>query len=136
MPQAQTLAQKLQIKLNSACLILNAPPGYETIELLPAGCTIDHLAGAQYDMVLLYVHNIAESARHLQTAINALKAGTLFWIAYPKKTGAIETDMSRDQGWDTVQALGYEPVRQVAIDDTWSALRFRLSTEIKRKPIS
>lgn len=57
----------------------------------------------------------------------------LFWIAYPKKTGSIKTDMTRDNGWDSVFAKGYDPVMQVAIDKDWSALRFRRSEAIGPK---
>ena len=62
-----------------------------------------------------------------------LEDEALFWIAYPKKTGSIKTDMTRDIGWDTVFAKGYDPVMQVAIDEDWSALRFRRSEAIGAK---
>ncbi|MCB9047115.1 MAG: YdeI/OmpD-associated family protein [Chitinophagales bacterium] len=54
-----------------------------------------------------------------------LEEDALLWIAYPKKSGGIKSDITRDNGWDVVFAAGYEPVTQVAIDDNWSALRFR-----------
>ncbi len=47
------------------------------------------------------------------------------WAAYPKKTSGIDTDITRDHGWEALNAAGLRPVRQIAIDDTWSALRFR-----------
>jgi len=58
------------------------------------------------------------------------------WFCYPKKTGKIKTDISRDIGWDTVAKLGYEGIRAISIDDTWSGMRFRPREEIKRKPDS
>ncbi len=53
------------------------------------------------------------------------------WLAYPKKSGAIRSDLSRDQGWGAMQLHDLLPVRQVAMDATWSALRFRYRSEIR-----
>ena len=54
------------------------------------------------------------------------------WIAYPKGTSKrYKCDFNRDNGWTRLGELGFEPVRQVAIDDDWSALRFRRVTFIK-----
>ena len=47
------------------------------------------------------------------------------WITYPKKTSGVESDLSREEVWDAMAATGWRPVAQVAIDEVWSALRFR-----------
>ena len=48
------------------------------------------------------------------------------WMAYPKGTSKrYKCDFNRDNGWAKLGELGFEPVRMVAIDDDWSALRFR-----------
>jgi hypothetical protein len=48
------------------------------------------------------------------------------WFAYPKGSSKrYKCDFNRDTGWKKLGELGFEPVRQVAIDDDWSALRFR-----------
>ena len=49
--------------------------------------------------------------------------GGRLWLAYPKKSGAIRSDLSRDQGWGTLEPHGLLPVTQVTLDATWSALR-------------
>jgi hypothetical protein len=50
----------------------------------------------------------------------------LLWFAYPKGSSKrYRCDFNRDTGWEVLGAAGYEPVRQVAIDEDWSALRFR-----------
>jgi hypothetical protein len=43
----------------------------------------------------------------------------------------VETDLTRERGWDGLKELGLEPVAQIAVDDTWSALRFRPSERVK-----
>lgn len=58
--------------------------------------------------------------------------GQHLWIAYPKLTGLLRSDISRDRGWEPVTALGLLPVTQVAMDADWSALRFRFRDEIAR----
>ena len=47
------------------------------------------------------------------------------WVAYPKGGSGIDTDLTRDRGWDKLRALGLAAVAQIAVDGTWSALRFR-----------
>ena len=54
------------------------------------------------------------------------------WFAYPKGTSRkYHCDFNRDTGWDALSAAGFRPVRQVAIDEDWSALRFRRTEYVK-----
>lgn len=58
---------------------------------------------------------------------------TVLWFAYPKKSSKrYRSDINRDEGWLPLGKLGYEPVRQIAIDEDWSALRFKKATRIKK----
>jgi hypothetical protein len=62
----------------------------------------------------------------------ALDGDGLLWFAYPKGTSKkYKCDFNRDTGWNILGKYGFEPVRQVAIDDDWSALRFRRVEHIK-----
>lgn len=78
----------------------------------------------------------ARDAEAVAAAAQALvadyAAGGWLWICYPKKTGAIRTDISRDHGWAPVTEAGFLGVTQIAVDATWSALRFRKREEIAR----
>jgi hypothetical protein len=49
----------------------------------------------------------------------------VLWFAYPKISSGIKTDINRDNGWGVLQKRKFEPVTQIAIDETWSALRFK-----------
>jgi len=61
-----------------------------------------------------------------------LEGDATLWFAYPKGTSRRYTcDFNRDTGWDAVGRIGFEPVRQVALDEDWSALRFRRAEFIK-----
>jgi hypothetical protein len=67
-------------------------------------------------------------------ALAAKAAGdALLWFAYPKGTSKkYRCDFNRDNGWTVLRKLGFDSVRQVAIDEDWSALRFRRVEFIKR----
>lgn len=130
------LVRKLGIKPEMSVLILSAPDGYaDLIGTLPDGATISSTREGDegYDFVQLFVRDRSEVDQSTPEAIEAVKLGGLLWLTYPKKTSGIRTDVSRDTGWETVFAAGWEPVTQIAIDETWSALRFRPRHEIKSR---
>ena len=116
-----TVGAKLQLKAGHAVAILGAPAGVEID--LPAGA---HRTPSpdQADAVIVFVRTADELARRGGAAIGAARADRLAWIAYPK-AGQLETDLNRDRLASLVARRGLRPVRQVAIDAVWSALRFR-----------
>lgn len=62
----------------------------------------------------------------------AAEGDAILWIAYPEGTSKRHTcEFNRDSGWVVLGAAGFEPVRMVAIDEDWSALRFRRTSYIK-----
>jgi len=128
----KSLAQKLLIKPGHKIALLNAPADYEAaLGPLPEGVTLSHAARGRYDGVHLFVYHKADVDRRAPKALAAVKPGGVLWIAYPKKSGAIKTDISRDHGLDAVYAEAWLPVTQIGIDATWSVLRFRPRAEIK-----
>ena len=131
-----SLAKKLGIKPGFKLLVLNAPTDYPMrLGVLPDNVVVTTTAqpGAVYDFVQLFVRNVAELNTKALAAIGAVKPNGLLWIAYPKKSGKIKTDISRDVGWDSVTKAGWDGVTIVSIDDTWSALRFRPLADIKSR---
>ena len=75
------------------------------------------------DVVVAFVRSKAELATAVP-AIDAARRDKLAWIAYPK-AGKLGTDLSRDLLSAALVGEGVQPVRQIAIDEVWSALRFR-----------
>ncbi|WP_018476185.1 YdeI/OmpD-associated family protein [Pontibacter roseus] len=131
----QPLSKKLQLKPEQHLLALNAPDTF-TETLQAEGCTVTAASaipatGDTYDAVQVFVKDSSELNHFAPLAVAALKPGGMLWIAYPKKTSKVKTDLTRDEGWKTVAELGYAGVRQIAIDDTWSSLRFRHTSERK-----
>ncbi len=127
-----SLTKKLGIKPGHKLLILNAPEGYlDTLGALPEGTEIKTRAEGTFDLVQIFLYNKADVDKYAQTGVQAVKSGGLLWFTYPKKTAKIKSDITRDIGWGSVRAVGWRPVTQIAIDETWSALRFRPESEVK-----
>jgi hypothetical protein len=98
---------------------------------MPADAALHSGGAGPFDAVILFVPTTETLTTHSADALAALKAGGLLWLAYPKKTGAIASDMTRERAWEAFAALEFRPVSQIAIDETWSALRFRPVADVK-----
>ena len=134
MTTSRPLTEKLGMKGQLRALIMNAPKGYSTLlGPLPPDITVNTKPSGKYDFVHLFVGSREELDRLGPDAMNAVKPMAIFWIAYPKQSGGTGADITRDEGWDVVTAKGFEPVTQVAIDDIWSALRFRPAAEVGKR---
>ena len=128
------LTERLNLTGQLRALIMNAPKGYRTLlGPLPPDITVNTKPSGRYDFVHLFVNNREELAALGPAAMNAVKPMAIFWISYPKKTAKTDTDISRDEGWEVVTDAGFETVAQVAIDDVWSALRFRPAAEVGKR---
>ncbi len=116
-----SLASKLQFKSGYAIALLHVPADMN-IELPPESTTTT--APDRADAVVVFVQDTAELDERAEPALQAARRDALAWIAYPK-AGKLGTDLNRDRVWEHLEGRGVRPVRQVAVDDTWSALRFR-----------
>ena len=121
-----SLAKKLGLKPGKRALILNAPDGYRALlEPLPEGVDLTTTPDGTFDFVQLFAKNKADLAEYTPAALAAVQPGGMLWIAFPKKTSKIQSDISRDTGWDVVQQAGWQGVSLISVDDVWSAMRFR-----------
>lgn len=127
--------KKLNYKAQPQLRILNAPAsfGKDMNEMAGIAGIKTTLAGAkQVDFFLAFVTKQKE-VDDLTGKVAALaSADAVVWFAYPKGTSKKYTcEFNRDNGWAELGKAGYEPVRMVAIDEDWSALRFRKAENIK-----
>ena len=133
---ATSLAQKLRILGGSRVALLNAPEGYTlTLDPLPGGAEVTVIAAdssEQYDVTLLFARDHSELERLAPAAIAATRDGGVLWIAWPKGGDKAKGAITRDTLWPVMAALGWGPVSNVALDETWSALRLRPEVEVKR----
>jgi hypothetical protein len=120
------LPKRLGIKPGFRVRVLAPPEGYlDQLAPLPADAEIVPKGTGPFDLVQLFVTSKADVDRQAGKVIAMLRPRGLLWIAYPKKTSKVKTDISRDHGWEAVGQAGWIGVSIIAIDETWSALRFR-----------
>lgn len=87
-----------------------------------------------YAFLLVFAGNAQEVRERVNKAIPHLEEDAVFWLAYPKKSSGIKTDVNRDVIWRMVDAeTDYTLVSNVSLDDTWSALRLRRKDKTLRK---
>jgi len=112
------LAAKLQIPAGTGLRVLNLPSGL--VLGIPRGKDTS-------EGLLFFASNSSVLKKNGTPAIVSARADRLTWIAYPK-AGQLGTDLNRDRLCEILKPEGIRPVRQVSLDETWSALRFRPQT--------
>lgn len=123
------LFKKLNFKQHKEILILNHPAEFEDeIKAMKDYTTIKTIINdiKEIEFVLAFVKTKSDIGRIAPIIHKNLKGDGIVWFAYPKGTSKkYKAEINRDTGWDILGKLGLEGVRAVAIDDDWSALRFR-----------
>lgn len=123
------LLEKLNYKGNDRIAILNAEDNFiVSLSGEISDVTIDREIDPRfpYDFILIFVKNQAEIDTLSSTALHNLLCDGVLWFCYPKKTSKKHnSDIDRDHGWKAINDAGFHGIRIVAIDDDWSALRFR-----------
>jgi hypothetical protein len=131
---AHPLVKKLRIRSGQRITFINPPEDYiKRLGNLPEGVDYVREPKGEFDVVQLFVNNIAELEDLGPSALSIIKFDGILWISYPKKSSKVKTDISRDVGWDIMDKNGLRPVVAVSVDDVWSALRFRPIERVKTK---
>jgi hypothetical protein len=114
---------KLLLKPGMRVGFVNPPAGHlDLLGPLPEGARV--AAAGEVDLLLVFARNRADVAA-AAPEFKRVSAGKLLWIAYPKGGAKKGTDLNRDILWEQVQPSGLVGVTLVALDDTWSAMRFK-----------
>jgi aryl carrier-like protein len=133
---AQTLLEKLQLQDEKNLLIQGLPSSIEKqfVKLTFSKNVTPLLRTRKIDFALVFAVSQRQLVDILKDVIPALQDDAKFWIAYPKLTSKISSDLCRDKNWDFVSDYGFEAVRMIALDNVWSAGRFKKADrEIKKK---
>ena len=122
---ASPLPQKLGIRPGHRIALLRAPEGFEeTLGELPGDITVRRRARGPLDVILAFVTSRSALDRGLRTWRAALDPAGGLWIAWPKRSSGVETDLSDGVVRETGLAIGLVDNKVCVIDATWSALRF------------
>lgn len=128
-----TVVEKLQIKDEKNMLIQGLP---STIEKQFAKLSFSKnvtplLKIRKVDLALVFAVNHRQLTDILKDVVPALQTDAILWIASPKPSSKIVSDLSRDRNWQCTAALGLECVRNIELDNVWCAMRFVKSNNIQ-----
>jgi hypothetical protein len=119
------LPRKLGIKPGHRVLLLGAPDGFEagTLGALPEGVRVARRAGGAADVIVSFHTRRADLARRLPTLRARMAPAAGLWIAWPKRSSGVETDLTEDVVRELALANALVDNKVCAIDATWSGLR-------------
>ena len=123
---SRPLAQKLYMREGFRIAILNPPVGYGQLLVgLPDNVTIANSPEGELDLIQFFVTKRKQLEEELPKLRNALRPRGLVWVSYPKRN-QLDADINRDSIVAYAKTIGLKAVAQVSVDDTWSALRFKV----------
>jgi hypothetical protein len=123
---SQTLFEKLQLADEKNLLIQGLPSSIEKQfnKLSFAKNMTPLLKSRKIDFALVFAVSENQLNGILKDVMPSLKEDSKFWVAYPKTTSKISTDLNRDRSWNRLTSEGYESLHRVELDHVWSAMRF------------
>ncbi len=123
----ESLFDKLQLKDEKNLLIQGLPSSIEKqfVKLSYSKNVTPLLKTKRIDFALVFAINVNQLNGILSEVLPALHVDGKLWVAYPKTTSKISSDLNRDCSWDVLTKNGFEGVVQVALDHVWSAFRFK-----------
>ncbi len=113
------LAQKLGIKPGGSVDVVNAPRGFALVK---------KKGRAPFDVALVFVTKRAALKKTFAAQTKKMTEAGGVWIAWPKKSSGVKTDVTEDALRDVILPTGWVDNKVCAIDETYSGLRF-----VKRK---
>ena len=118
------LARKLGIGPGASVLLDGAPPAFDLGETA-SGVMVHRRAGSRpYDVILCFCPTAARLAERWPTLHRRTTPAGALWIAWPKRSSGVPTDLNENVVRDHALAHGRVDVKVAAIDQTWSGLKF------------
>ncbi|HEX5825134.1 MAG TPA: hypothetical protein VFY18_11805 [Candidatus Limnocylindrales bacterium] len=123
--QPAALVRKLRLFPATTPVVVGGPDGYREELALAAGRPIAAAIDGLHDWIQLFARDRAALEAALPAVGAALDDPGILWIAYPKRSSKIQTDLTRDAGWDAVAGADLMWLSLVSLDETWSAFSLR-----------
>lgn len=115
--------------------MLGGPPDFvRLLGKLPQGAKLVKPSAREVECAIAFVRSKGEVQAMASTVFSAVLEDGLVWFAYPKRSSAVKSDLSRDSGWEPVFAGGYDSVAQISISETWTGFRFRPKQFVGKRP--
>jgi len=126
------LFKKLNLGQSSVAHVLNAPSTFERELATLTDVAVKRRISGKVGFALAFVTTLSEVERASSQLTQHADEDAVLWMVYPKASSKRYTcEFNRDHGWTSLGHAGYEPVRRVAVDEDWSAIRFRKVEHIK-----
>ena len=124
---SQTILEKLQLKNEKNILIQGLPSSIEKqfSKVSFAKNLTPLLRTRKIDFALVFAVSESQLNTILEDIMPALKGESKLWVAYPKLTSKITTDLNREGSWNKLTEAEYENVEQVSLDHVWHAAYFK-----------
>jgi hypothetical protein len=119
------LARKLKLSAASRPIILGVADDQRDALVAALGRAVGDRIDGEHDWILLFARDRAALEASISAAAAALEDPGVLWLAYPKGSSKIQTDLTRDAGWESVAAADLMWLGLVSIDATWSAFSLR-----------
>lgn len=124
--------QKLRILPDAKLVLLNAPESLKAVFQSWGNCT-DRLSDAPQEWIIAFLSSISDLQALVPQILSALTPTGICWIAFPKKSSGMQSDLNRDSAYRELQAYPLQWLSLVSIDTTWSACAFRKATPDQRR---
>jgi len=118
------LARKLGIKHDSRVLVAAAPVGFAIPDVPPSTTVQSRPGTTAYDVILAFCPDLARLEKRFAPMADRLTTAGALWIAWPKRTSGVKTDLDENVVRDHGLAGGLVDVKVAAIDEIWSGLKF------------
>lgn len=124
--QESPLARKMKLKPAVRAVLVNPPAGYAVeLQPLPEGVQLGEKLQGKFDWLQLFVRTQAELEKQLPKVLRAMKPESILWLTFPKGASKIQTDLTRDKGWEPLQQADLKWLTLISVNDTWSAFAVR-----------
>lgn len=125
------LAKKMKLKSGLKAAVINAPENY--MDELKHDTAMSPTLNGKFDWIQIFVKSKTELEGLIPKAAKALRPESMLWISFPKGASKIQTDLTRDKGWEILQSLDLKWLTLISVNETWSAFALRPYREGEKK---
>jgi hypothetical protein len=122
MPESP-LAKKIKLKPGLKAAVINAPENY--LDELKHDADVAQKLSGKFDWIQIFAKNKKELDALVPKAATALKPDSILWLSFPKGASKIQTDLTRDKGWEILQEMDLKWVTLISVNENWSAFALR-----------
>lgn len=120
------LVKKLKLDSSKRAAVINAPENYlKRLMPLPKELELSDNLSGRCDWIQIFVKTQAELKALMPKVLKAMASDSRLWISFPKGSSRIQTDLSRDKGWNALKGIDLKWVNLISVNEVWSAFNLR-----------